>query len=75
VGYAVRLRPETAEHYECTYSGRFVSGGTSEPFTNGALCRSDVAGEPLWGIELHIAPRRILDAANPNAKIGASSLA
>jgi GT2 family glycosyltransferase/glycosyltransferase involved in cell wall biosynthesis len=75
VGYAVRLRPETAEHYECTYSGRFVSGGTSEPFTNGALCRSDVPGEPLWGIELHIAPRRILDAANPNAKIGASSVA
>jgi hypothetical protein len=57
MGYAVRLKPEIAEQYDCTYSGQFVSGSMRGPFTTGELCCSDVSGDPLWGIELRVAPR------------------
>lgn len=59
VGYAIRLKPEIAESYDCTYSGKFVSGTTVGPCKDGRLCRSDVPGDPLEGIELHVTERRI----------------
>jgi GT2 family glycosyltransferase/glycosyltransferase involved in cell wall biosynthesis len=75
VGYAIRLRADMAALYECTYTGRFVSGTTSGPFTNGDLCRSDVAGDPLWGIELRVAARGKSDTTKPGAETWESSLA
>jgi len=58
-GYAVRLKPEVAEHYDCTYTGKFVSGSTRGPFKDGELCRSDTAGDPLEGIELRVTERSV----------------
>ena len=52
IGYAVRLKPEIADRYDCTYSGQFVSGKVSGPFKNGDLCCSDLPRDPLWGLEL-----------------------
>lgn len=74
-GYAIRLKPEIAEHYDCTYSGMFVSGATAGPFANGDLCRSDIPADPLWGIELRVAPRDISDTGEPNIQTQGSTVA
>ena len=57
-GYAVRLRPDVAGLYDCTYSGRFVSGRVVGPLSNGDLCTSDMPGDPLEEIELRIVERQ-----------------
>jgi hypothetical protein len=57
MGFAIRLKPEVADRYDCHYSGRFVSGNTVGPMKNGELCCSNVPGDPLWGIQLQIALR------------------
>lgn len=54
---AIRLKPEVAEQYDCTYTGKFLSGSTLGPFKNGELCRSEVPDDPLWGFELRISSR------------------
>jgi hypothetical protein len=59
VGYAVRLKPDVAELYDVTYTGKFVSGSALGPFQNGDLCCSDVPGDPLWGMELRVAQRSL----------------
>lgn len=66
VGYAIRLKPEVAEKYDCTYTGKFVSGSTIGPVKNGDLCSSDLTGDPLWGIELQITPRVASEPKAPN---------
>jgi len=73
IGYAVRLTPETASQYDCTYSGKFVSGNTRGPFRAGELCRSDVAGDPLWGIELQVVARSGAHVEKPAAEVACSS--
>jgi hypothetical protein len=73
VGYAVRLTPEIASQYDCTYRGRFVSGNTCGPFHAGELCRSDVAGDPLWGIELQVVARPATHVEKPGAEVERSS--
>jgi GT2 family glycosyltransferase/glycosyltransferase involved in cell wall biosynthesis len=57
VGFAVRLKPEIADQYDCAYSGRFLSGAMAGPYTDGSLCSSNNPGDPLEGIELRIVPR------------------
>jgi len=73
MGYAVRLKPEFADRYDCTYSGRFVSGSARGPFKNAELCCSEVAGDPLWGIELLVAPRGTGSAKKPSGQMQYSS--
>jgi len=65
IAYAVRLKPEVAERYECSYVGKFVSGSTYGPFRNGDQCRSETAGDPLWGLEVRVAARRQSADADP----------
>jgi hypothetical protein len=65
LGFAVRLKPEVADRYDCQYSGRFVSGTTVGPMKNGVLCHSNVPGDPLWGIQLQISARG--EASGPKA--------
>jgi len=56
VGFAVRLKGEAAASgYSCAYRGYFRSGAISGSTRNGELCRSQVNGDPLEGIELRIA--------------------
>jgi GT2 family glycosyltransferase/glycosyltransferase involved in cell wall biosynthesis len=57
MGCAIRLKPEAAALYDCTYTGHFVSGKTLGPFKNGDLCCSDLPRDPLWGIEVFATPR------------------
>jgi hypothetical protein len=57
VGYAIRLKPDVADRYDCTYTGQFVSGRVLGPFRNGDLCCSDLPRDPLWGIELSATQR------------------
>jgi hypothetical protein len=60
LGFAIRLRPEVTDRYDCQYSGRFVSGATVGPIMNGAMCHSNVPGDPLWGVQLLISVREDL---------------
>ena len=58
IGCAIRMKPEVAEQYECSYTGQFVSGRIRRPFSNGDICCSDLPHDPLWGIELCVTERR-----------------
>jgi GT2 family glycosyltransferase/glycosyltransferase involved in cell wall biosynthesis len=69
VAYAVRLKAEVAERYECTYTGKFVSGSTYGPFRNGDLCRSETPGDPLWGIEVRVAARSRSETTKPSSGV------
>jgi glycosyltransferase involved in cell wall biosynthesis len=62
LGFAVRLTPEAAERFDCAYSGRFFSGATVGPFTDGDLCRSEVPDDPLEAIEVRVTERRPVGA-------------
>ena len=66
MGCAIRLKPDIAEDYDVTYTGRFVSGSALGPFKNGDLCCSDVPGDPLWGIELSVAQRSVSKPKEPS---------
>ncbi len=68
-GYAIRLKPDIADRYDCSYSGKFVSGSTLGPFRNGDLCRSDVAGDSLEGIELRVTERLVSESRTPGHEI------
>jgi len=57
MGYSIRINPTYAERYTCLYSGRFVSGRHTGPFSGGRLCRSDLPNDPLEGMDIHIAER------------------
>jgi hypothetical protein len=60
VGFAVRPKPDAAAlGYDCIYRGYFRSGAISGPVGNGELCRSEMADDPLEGIELRVVPARI----------------
>jgi GT2 family glycosyltransferase/glycosyltransferase involved in cell wall biosynthesis len=74
MGYALRLKPEVADRYECTYTGRFVSGSKHGPCVNGDLCSSEVPGDALWGIELRIAPRGANDSKTPGTEMQYSTV-
>jgi hypothetical protein len=69
LGFAIRLNPDLAEHYECSYTGKFVSGSVCGPFQNGDLCHSDAPGDPLWGIELRVQRRNVPEAGHPSSEI------
>jgi hypothetical protein len=66
LGYAIRLKAEAAERYNCIYSGQFVSGRVLGPFKNGDLCCSDLPSDPLWGIELQVKERSESVNAKPS---------
>jgi hypothetical protein len=57
MGYAIRLKPDVADKYDCAYTGQFVSGKVLGPFKNGDLCCSDQPLDPLWGIEVYALER------------------
>ena len=60
VGFAVRPKLDAAAFgYDCIYRGYFRSGAISGPVSNGELCRSETADDPLEGIGLRILPARI----------------
>lgn len=54
MGFAIRLKPEFAQQYDCLYTGKFVSGSRVGPLSNGDLCFSEVARDPIWGIDLQV---------------------
>lgn len=60
LGYAVRLKPELAERYECAYSGRFFSGAKVGPIKDGVLCSSELPSDPLEAIEICVLERQLL---------------
>jgi GT2 family glycosyltransferase/glycosyltransferase involved in cell wall biosynthesis len=74
MGYAIRLKPEAADRYECTYTGRFVSGSKHGPCANGDLCSSEVPGDALWGIELRVAPRGANNSKTPGTEMQYSTV-
>ncbi len=53
-GFAVRVKAAAAEHYECAYTGRFLSGATVGPLRDGSICCSDAPGDPLEGIDVQV---------------------
>ncbi len=57
IGFAVRLKPEFKDRYECSYSGRFISGLTVGPLKGEILCSSERSGDPLEAIEILILDR------------------
>ena len=57
LGFALRLRGAAAERYECLCEASFFSGSRVGPLQGGALCRSDVIGDPLDGILIRIIER------------------
>lgn len=62
LGFGVRIAPEAAASYDCAYSGKFFSGTTVGPLTDGALCCSDLPGDPLEGIEVRVIARHVHDS-------------
>jgi GT2 family glycosyltransferase/glycosyltransferase involved in cell wall biosynthesis len=68
-GYAIRLKREISDRYDCTYTGKFLSGYTFGPFKNGDLCSSSVPGDPLEAIELRIAERSPSEPMAPGQEI------
>jgi hypothetical protein len=75
LAYAIRLKPEVADQYDCTYTGKFVSGSVIGPVKNGELCCSDVPRDPLWGIELRVTPRSVPEAKKPGSEFEHSNVA
>jgi GT2 family glycosyltransferase/glycosyltransferase involved in cell wall biosynthesis len=65
LGFAVRPRVGFAQRYDCSYTGRFASGRCVGPVTDGAMCCSDLAGDPLEGIEINVKPREAVLTAAP----------
>jgi len=65
IGFAFRLKGETARRFECVYEGAFVSGRRTAPVRDGAPCRSDVIGDPLEGVSLRLVPRGVPAAPAP----------
>jgi hypothetical protein len=59
MGFAIRLKPDAAERYDCAYTGKFVSGSTVGPLKDGELCCSEVEGDPLDGIALCVTARSV----------------
>jgi GT2 family glycosyltransferase/glycosyltransferase involved in cell wall biosynthesis len=74
LAYAIRLKPEVADQYDCTYTGKFLSGSTLGPFKNGELCRSEVPDDPLWGFELRMTPH-MPKSVNPSPDLEQSKVA
>jgi hypothetical protein len=56
VAFAARVKGAAASSYRCQYSGQFLSGNVVGPFTDGRLCRSDAAEDPLVALELRVEP-------------------
>lgn len=67
LGFGVRLKAQAAEKYDCAYRGRFFSGATVGPLTGGALCCSEIPGDPLEGLEVQLTKRRAGGAPSQNA--------
>jgi hypothetical protein len=56
-GFAVRVVPQRAEHFDVVYQGSFFAGGISQQCQNGAPCRSATADDPLEAINLRLTER------------------
>jgi hypothetical protein len=54
IGFAIRLKSDARDRYDCEYSGYFHSGATVGPFKNGQPCRSVTTDDPLEGFMLRI---------------------
>jgi GT2 family glycosyltransferase/glycosyltransferase involved in cell wall biosynthesis len=67
IGYAVRLKPAWAKHHECTYIGSFLSGAKTGPVEDGALCSSDLPGDPLDALEISLKVRELESVSTPNS--------
>jgi hypothetical protein len=65
IGYAMRVKHELADRYECVYSGRFFSGATVGPIQDGLLCSSDLPSDPLEAIEVRILDRQFHTTSSP----------
>lgn len=53
-GFAVRIKPDTVDGYDCHYYGVFASGAVAGPISNGALCASDEADDPLVRLDVRL---------------------
>jgi hypothetical protein len=67
VGFACRLRPDAAIHFQCEYSGYFQSGAIIGPLINGEPCRSTTANDPLEGIRIQITARETAESRRDSA--------
>jgi hypothetical protein len=74
MGFGIRLKPEIAGRYDCTYSGKFVSGNALGPFKDGDLCYSNVPGDRLEGIELRVTERLVAEGGAPGQEIQYSNV-
>ena len=68
-GFAIRMKPLIAARYACSYAGRFVSGATVGPLTNGELCRSSVPEDALESIELQVTERSLSQSSAPGQEM------
>ena len=58
LGFAVRIKGDASERFDCEYRGTFRSGRVVGPLTNGAPCRAGDADDYLEAIQLTLARRR-----------------
>jgi len=65
LGFAIRLRPALSGRFDCSYSGRFLSGATVGPLHQGAFCRSSLAGDFLEGIDLCVTEKAAHEVLEP----------
>ncbi len=57
IGFAVRVAPQRADHFEVRYQGSFFAGGISELRQNGEPCRATIADDPLEAINVRLIER------------------
>lgn len=69
MGFAVRLRPEISDHYDCTYTGKFLSGTRIGPLKDGQLCSSNLPGDALESIDLQVVHRSVSQADTSSQEI------
>ncbi len=55
-GFAIRIKPDKADAYECEYRGSFSSGRLVGPLKDGAPCRSE-RGDRLEALQVFITAR------------------
>jgi glycosyltransferase involved in cell wall biosynthesis len=80
-GFAVRLKGDAAQSFDCVYTGAFVSGQRVGPLSNGMACLSPISDDPLEAIQLAIYQRdevaqtehAILAGDPPDVEIGAET--
>jgi len=59
IGFALKAGGPLGEAYECHYEGTFSSGAIVASRREGDICRSSLPNDPLVGLCVRLAPRRL----------------